>query len=209
MNRYYRLLLDDYSAASFTSFDKAYFGTFEELDDFFAVLKEDEVTKKHQADILSAYDEYISGNKTVSHKATYRDVSFLVPAKVLGVETSVLTDYSWDHFNAWQCIYKMKCDKVESTHIWVSCRRRYIRCIQAKFTNLQCENILNKYEPLGDMIWGYPRQIVGSNGNLQNRLFVEEKVFKNKAEAYNNRKEFIHSPDPNFSSFLDDIFGDG
>ena len=25
--QYYRILLDDYSAASFTSFDKAYFGT--------------------------------------------------------------------------------------------------------------------------------------------------------------------------------------
>ena len=30
--QYYRILLDDYSAASFTSFDKAYFGTMSDLE---------------------------------------------------------------------------------------------------------------------------------------------------------------------------------
>ena len=42
MSRYYRLLLDDYSAASFTSFDKDYFGTLEQIDSFFQAIKSDE-----------------------------------------------------------------------------------------------------------------------------------------------------------------------
>lgn len=66
----------------------------------------------------------------------YRDVPFLVPAKVLGAETSVLTNYSWEHVNTWGCIYKMKCDKAESRHIWFSCHGSYTRCIQTRFTNL-------------------------------------------------------------------------
>ena len=37
----------------------------------------------------------------------------------------------------------------------------------------------------------------------------EEKVFKNKKEAMKDREEFIKNPDPIFSKFLDDIFGDG
>lgn len=35
MARYYRLLLDDFSAASFTSFSKSYFGTFEQMEGLF------------------------------------------------------------------------------------------------------------------------------------------------------------------------------
>ncbi len=30
--QYYRILLDDYSAAAFTSFDKAYFGTMVDIE---------------------------------------------------------------------------------------------------------------------------------------------------------------------------------
>ena len=46
MSRYYRLLLDDYSAASFTSFDKDYFGTLEQIDGFFQAIKADEEDRK-------------------------------------------------------------------------------------------------------------------------------------------------------------------
>ena len=48
MSRYYRLLLDDYSAASFTSFDKDYFGTLEQIDGFFQAIKADEDMAKRQ-----------------------------------------------------------------------------------------------------------------------------------------------------------------
>ena len=41
MGRFYRLLLDDYSAASFTSFDKDYYGTLEEINEFFEEMKKD------------------------------------------------------------------------------------------------------------------------------------------------------------------------
>ena len=59
MGRYYRLLLDDYSAASFTSFDKEYFGTMEDMDGFFKALREDEDTVERFADLLSVYDKYL------------------------------------------------------------------------------------------------------------------------------------------------------
>ena len=136
MARFYRLPLDDYSAASFTSFDKDYFGTLEDIDGLFKAIREDEDTAERFQDILSVYDQYLSGNTKVTHNVAYRDVPFLVPAKVLAVETSVLTDHSWEHVNTWGCIYKMKCDKAESRHIWFSCHGSYTRCIQTRFTNL-------------------------------------------------------------------------
>lgn len=99
MSRYYRLLLDDYSAASFTSFDKDYFGTLKQIDGFFQAIKADEDVAKCQEYILSIYEQFLAGKKTISHNVAYREVPFLVPAKILGEHNSVLIDYSWEHLN--------------------------------------------------------------------------------------------------------------
>lgn len=209
MSRYYRLLLDDYSAASFTSFDKDYFGTLEEINEFFESMKADKELAERQKYVLSVYDQYLAGNKTISHNVAYREVPFLVPAKVLGMAKSELTDYSWEHLNTWRWTYEMRCGIVVSDHIWFSCYGRYTRCVKANFTNLQYTVPFGKYKPLGDVFWGYPCQITGKNGTLRNRLYVVEKWFKNKTEAMDDQEKFKQSPDPDFSRVLDDIFGDG
>ncbi len=209
MARYYRLLLDDYSAASFTSFSKEYFGTLEQLKGLFDYLRSNEKTAERYSNILSVFDRFLVGEKNLTHNVAYRDVPFLVYAKVLGSETSVLTDHKWEHLNTWRWPYFMKCDKAESTHLWISCHRMYCRCILTKFTNLQYGTDEEDYEPLGTMMWGYPGQIQGSVGNLYNQLFVIEKTFKTKAEALNDRINFITNPDPDFSRILEDVFGDG
>jgi len=209
MPRYYRLLLDDYSSASFASFDKNYYGTLEQINAFFEEMKKDEVVAKRQKYILSIYKQYLAGNKTISHVVAHRQVPFLVPAKVLATETSELVNHSWEHLNTWRWPYMIKCDKVKCTHIWFSCYGHYAQCIQAQFLNLQYESTNGEYKRLGDMIWGYPGIIAGEKGNLYNTLFVEEKVFKNKKEAMADRTSFITNPDPIFDNFLNDIFGDG
>lgn len=209
MSRYFRLLLDDYSAASFTSFDKDYYGRLSEIQGLFEAMKEDEETAKHHEYELSIFERYLAGEKKISHTVAYREVPFLVPAKVLWIETSVLSNHSWEHINTWQCPYYMKFDRAESTHIWFSCYGKYNRCIQTKFTNLQYQNTHCQYTPLGDMMLGYPCQIDGERGNLFNRLFVEEKIFKTKAATLTDHQEFISNPDPIYDKILDDIFGDG
>lgn len=209
MARYYRLILDDYSAAAFTSFSKYYFGTLKQLKGLFDDIRSEENTAKSHASILSTFDRFLAGEKNIKHYAAYQGVPFLVPAKILGTETSVLTDYQWTHLNTWLWPYYMKCDKAESEHLWISCRGEYFRCIRTEFTNLQYGTDQENYEPLGMMIWGYPGQIQGKIGNLHNQLFVAEKQFKSKTEALNNRMNFIANPDPDFSKILEDVFGDG
>ena len=209
MSRYYRLLLDDYSAASFTSFDKDYFGTLEEIKLFFKKMKSNEKIAKQQEYLLSVHERFLAGEKVINHTVAYREVPFLVPAKVLATETSILTNYAWEHLNTWRWPYMMKCDKVECTHIWFSCYGKYSRCIKAQFTNLQYGTESEEYKLLGGMIWGFPGIIAGKKGNLYNTLFVEEKVFKNKSEAMKDKDEFVKKPAPIFTKFLDDIFGDG
>ena len=209
MSRYYRLLLDDYSAASFASFDKDYFGTLEDINEFFEKIKSDKDIVKRQKHILSVYEQFLAGKKDISHIVAYREVPFLVPAKVLATETSTLTNHVWEHLNTWRWPYMMKCDKVECTHIWFSCYGKYSRCVKAQFVNLEYGMDSEEYKLLGGMIMGFPGIIAGKKGYLYNTLFVEEKVFKNKSEAMKDRNEFIKKPDPIFSKFLDDIFGDG
>ena len=209
MARYYRLLLDDFSAASFTSFSKSYFGTLEQMKGLFDYIRSDEDIAKRFSGILSVYDRYLAGETEITHGVAYQDVPFLVTAKLLWVETSVLTDYDWTHFNTWEWPYYMKCDKAESTHAWFSCRKKYCRCNLTQFTNLQYGTSKDDYEPLGRTFWGYPGQIQGEVGNLHNQLYVAEKWFDSKAEAFNDWMNFKQNHDPDFSSFLEDVFGDG
>ena len=121
----------------------------------------------------------------------------------------MLADHIWQHFNTWNDPYQLKCTKAESKHIWFCCNRKYSRCIQTKFTDLQYESYIGKYEKLGEMLCGYPNQIIGDNGNLVNRLFVIEKTFKNRAEAMEDMAQFQKNKDINFAEILNDIFGDG
>lgn len=202
-------MLDDFSAAAFTSFDKDYYGTLSDIRNFFEAMKADEDIAKQQQYEISIYERYIAGEKKIRHTVAYREVPFLVPAKILCTESSIITDHSWTHINTWQCPYYMKFDRAESIHIWVSCCGKYSRCIRTKFRNLQYKNTLGNYTALGDMMLGYPCQIDGETGNLFSRLWVEEKSFKNKSAALIDHQNFTTNPDPIFSKVLDDIFGDG
>lgn len=209
MSRYYRLLLDDFSVASFTSLNKSYYGTLEQINGFFEYMRSNEKIAEHFADIIETFDKYCSGDRKITHYVAYQEVPFLVPAKILGTDKTLLTNYEWIHFNTWEWPYYLKCDRAESTHIWVSCRGEYCRCIQTQFTNIQYGTDKDNYKPLGEMIWGYPGQIQGELGNLRNQLFVVEKSFGKKDETNNDQVNFTTNSDTNFKRILDDVFGDG
>ena len=121
----------------------------------------------------------------------------------------MLTDHSWEHVNTWDCIYKVKCDRAESKHIWFSCHGSYTRCIQTRFTNLLYESAAGSYVSHDGWMWGFPHQLEYETPITESRLYVVEKFFKNKAEAMADRINFIQNPDPQFGSVLDDLFGDG
>ena len=64
---YYRLELDDYSAAAFTSFGKYYYGTLEDLRCFFGELAHDEKLKKQFKELLSTFQAFEEGRQDLSH----------------------------------------------------------------------------------------------------------------------------------------------
>ena len=71
---YYRLELDDYSAAAFTSFGKYYYGTLEDLRCFFGELAHDEKLKKQFKELLSTFQAFEEGSRIsaiLSHTGRY------------------------------------------------------------------------------------------------------------------------------------------
>ena len=88
MKEIYRLQLDDYSAAFFTSFGKDYFGTFDQMRELFNAIRCNEDFVSQSSDILTTFDRYLAGEKKITHYAAYQEVPFLVQAKVYHVCTT-------------------------------------------------------------------------------------------------------------------------
>ena len=204
----YKLCLDDYSAASFTSFGKEYFGTFEMIESFIDAIKYDEQISEKFADLISTFDKYKNGAKNVTHNVAYKEVPFLKRVKCLGKTNSLLMNYKWEHLNTWRWPYNMMFEISQSEHLWLSFNKRYVRCIKTVFTNLQYQNCTGEYTTPG-MLWGFPHQIEIEKSKVFNRLFVVEKCFKNKQEAVEDMKVFLIKPDPVYNEIINDIFGDG
>ena len=80
---YYRLELDDYSAAAFTSFGKYYYGTLDEIRDFIDELCSNEDFGDRFVELISAFHAFEAGQHDVKHNVAYRDVPLLVPVRLL------------------------------------------------------------------------------------------------------------------------------
>lgn len=210
MNDIFRLQLDDYSAPSFISSAKDYFGTMEQIQSLFEYLRRDEDLAKKYQYILGVNAHYLNGEKEITHSVAFQEVPFLVDAEILVKAHSSLENYSWTHMNTWDCPYYMHCDRAESEHLWLACDGGFCRCIRTKFHNLQYGITSDDLRPLGGLILGYPGQIeVGDDDILQNRLLVIEDYFRSKEEALEDYEDFVNRPNPAYSAILDDVFGDG
>ena len=206
---YYRLELDDYSAAAFTSFGKHYYGTIEDLRCFFRELSIDEKLKERFKDLISTFQSFEEVQQDVSHYIAYRKVPFLVPAHLLHKETVILENYKWEHTNTWGWPYYMRCDKVESEHIWLACDGEYFRTVKAVFSKLQYAGATDQWKNVDTTLWGFPCILTGNPFSFWNQLAEPEKQFKTMEAGQQDWKEFLKSPDPDYSEICNDIFGDG
>lgn len=206
--QYYRLELDDYSTASFCSFGKYYFGTLEEIRAFINAV--DEKCKGCHRELVSAFRAYEAGQTEVTHHAAFQEVPLLTPARLVHKENLVLENYDWEHLNTWQSVYKMRCEKVETEHLWLECEGCGFRAVKANFKKLQCESVFGGRREIGeDMLWGVPCMLQEDSGRFRNVLAELEKGFQNREEIEQDWETFKKVPDPQFTGFCDDIFGDG
>ena len=206
---YYRLELDDYSAAAFNSFGKYYYGTMEDLCGFFGELENHKDFKEQFKDLISTFKAFEEGQQHLNHCVAYRDVPFLVPVRLLHKTKISLENHKWVHTNTWRRPYDMRCAKVESEHLWLACGREYCRVTKAVFTKLQYAGAIGQWKDVGTMLWGFPCILTGDSSGFRSWLAEPERHFKTMAEARRDQEAFSHDPDPDFSEFCNDIFGDG
>lgn len=206
---YYRLELDDCSAPAFTSFGKYYFGTLNDLRDFFSELAHYELFKDRFKELTSTFQAFEEGKQNLKHHVAYREVPFLVPVRLLHSEKVTLENHAWTHLNTWEWPYYMRCDKVESEHLWLSCGREYCRATKAIFMKLQYTGHIGDWSDIGTMLWGFPCILTGDSNSFWSRLAEPEKCFKTRADAQQDWESFRRAPDPDYTEFCNDIFGDG
>ena len=207
---YYRLELDDYAAAAFTSFSEDYYGTLDDILRLMDALENDEDLCKSQQALLTAFHSFEQGDTAVQHPVAYQNVPLLTEAKVLYQEKRQYRDISWTHWNTWQWPYYLRGEEVIADHLWLQCEKKFCRCMNARFRNLEYRSShSHDWKPLGDMLWGFPEMIVYRPPLLWNRLAVIEKQFDALPELQADVVAFANNPDPDFSRICDDIFGDG
>ena len=207
--QYYRLRLDDYASPSFVSWEKSYFGTLRDIRNLVEALtlwRKDNDTLWELIDGFRAFD---AGNHNVLHHVAYQEVLLLEPVKLLGSETDHIENYMWEHCNTWGCSYTMRCDSVETKHLWLKSKDGYHRAFKARFKNLQYEGISGMWHSLDGGFWGFPMMIASDEGFQYNRLAVQERKFDNYRQAEKDRLEFAAAQNMDFSQFCNDIFGSG
>ena len=208
-NTLYRLMLDDYSAASFTSFGKAYYGTLEQISGFIDSLETDEELEGRYTELIAAFRRFCSGDQSVTHNVAYQKVPLLEPVKLIGSTTQRLDNYRWEHKNTWGWPYAMRCDAVETQHYWIAAEGYYARCVIALFENLAYHGVGHEWNQVGTMLWGFPHIIESSGDLVTNTLLVEEKRFSKRKDMLADKEAFAENRDVNFEAFCNDIFGDG
>lgn len=157
--QYYRILLDDYSAASFTSFDKAYFGTMSDLEGWIKAIEVEKCFAERFSSLTKTFRAYQSGQHNITHNVAYQEVRFLDKVTLLYRESYTAEKLAWEHLNTWQWPYFMSCEKVESRHLWLRCKDRTTDASWPSSTVSSMAQIPNEQTPAGGMLWGFPEML--------------------------------------------------
>lgn len=208
-DKYYRLLLDDYSAAAFTTFDKEYYGTIDDVRGLVEYLKADEKRRDSHKGTIEAFEKYVSGDKKSIHNVAYRDVPILTPIKIICEVEQDIGNMEWEHLNIWQWVCEMKLTSAKVHHYWIKDKRQYRRIMKARIVGLHYKDTVGKWTDPHTMFWGFPGMLVRDGDTLYNRLACIEKNFDTLEELQADYADYLKEPNVEFKRFCDDIFGDG
>lgn len=206
---YYKLDLEDFSAPSFISCSKSYFGTLSDISGLLDALSKDDKWKDSFLETQEAFKAFMNGEKEVRHNVLYENVKLLEPAKLIGSVTYTESDKQIKHLNAWDHPYYMHFSKAKIQHLWFECEDKYVRVLKADITNLQYSSDKKRWIDVNCRFWGFPHMLEVNETTIYNRLAVIDKRFDSSEEAKADYESFLNSPDTDFGSFCDEIFGDG
>ena len=207
--KWFRLLLDDYSVPAITTADKEYYGTLDDIKGLIESLKKDEKGSIGHKGIIEAFEKYLAGDKSATHNVAYQDVPILTSIKVIYNTEQELSDMEWEHLNAWHWVYEMKLTSAKVQHYWIKDKKHYRRIIKAQIVGLCYKDTVDNWTDLDEMFWGFPGMLVRDGDVLYNRLACIEKNFDSLDDLQDDYENYLKNPDVDFERFCDDIFGDG
>lgn len=207
---YYQLLLEDFSAPSYISCNKSYYGTLNEISGLLEALSKDDKWKDSFLETQEAFKAFMNGEKEVRHNVLYENIKLLEPAKLIGSVTYTENEKQWKHLNAWDHPYYIHCSKAKIQHLWFECENKYVRVLKANITNLQYSDDKKRWVDVNCRFWGFPHMLeVVDDITVYNRLAVIDKLFDSLEQAKLDYENFLNSPDTDFGNFCDEMFGDG
>lgn len=103
----------------------------------------------------------------------------------------------------------MRCSYVVSEHFWLRCSDGYFRAVRAKFQNLQYSGLFDIWDNAAGGFWGVPHMLTVDQTAVSCKLAVTEKYFETSEEMKSDWIAFETDPDPDYTEFCNEIFGDG
>ena len=206
---YYKLTIEDFSAPSFTSCSKSYYGMLNDISGLLETLSKDDKWKNSFLETQEAFKAFMNGDTEVHHNILYENLKFLEPVNLIGSLTYTENNKQWKHINAWEQPYYMRFSKAKIQHLWVVCQNEYMRVLKTNITGLQYSSDKKRWVDIKGGFWGFPHMLEFSEGNVYNRLAVEDKGFETLEAAKADFENFLVLPDTDFTEFCNDIFGDG
>ena len=203
----YELQMLDPATPSFITFPKTYIGEKEALLEVASNL----LRAENYIDTANAIREYFNGNTEVKHYVGFQEMSLLRPVQVLEKTEMHVAEREWEHMNVWDCPCHMRFRSAEVAQLLIKRERVFSRFIQAKFTDLQYLGFEDRWQPIGNLIFGNDAVInITQRGDgsieLCNLLYVVEEG----SESLKKQQKKMYDPDSLiFDKICDEIFGDG
>jgi len=207
--KWFRLLLDDYSVPPITTADKEYYGTLDDVKGLIESLKSDEKGRDGHKGTIEAFEKYLAGEKGATHNVAYQDVPILTSIKVIYNVEQELSETEWEHLNAWHWVHDMKLTSAKAQHYWIKDKKHYRRIIKAQIVGLCYKDTVGNWIDPDEMFWGFPGMLTHDGDVLYNRLACIEKNFDSLDDLQDDYENYLKNPDVDFERFCDDIFGDG
>lgn len=201
---WYSFELDDYSAPSCTSFTKLFFGS---VEDFRKMIEN--IPAREMDELKNTFEHFESGERRINHYAGYIKTRFAISVQVLDEKPFDVDDVNYLYENSYGFYYRVRFSRASGTAYLLKRNKMYYIAYRAKIENPEfCGTQIpdEKWHPLGDMIWGHPGVLKIEDKSLENTLAVIESRFENEQVA---RAKFDELYLSNWSSFFEEVFGDG
>lgn len=204
--QYYVLRLWEPAVPAFVSFERMYVGTEADIRKAMAAMTAENVS----GETVDACNRYFAGDTTATHNLCYRDIPVLEPAELIRSSIMTIGEQNWEHINAWNYPYYVKCDGADIERLVIKYKDKYYRCFRASFKNLSYRNTLGNWSTLDSFFLGnaFLLDIERPNQDefiMTNMLFEVESEHKTLEEA----DSIDNSDNIDFKTYCDEIFGDG